>query len=202
MKKYLIGIAGLGALCAALAGCGGSNSGVNIPPQPTSAPNTQAYQQIEVLSRPAVKEVFERFVDHQITNAAEPYNDPTLQGEIMSFTDALRPPVASIGSDYGKALQGVLYPNEMIADLSQTGKAAYLGYETKGATGGGSTFGGRAVSDDVVTISLGALFGNTLPALGLQPDDKQENNCLTTDNVAQNPTQATSSTFPYLAGPH
>jgi hypothetical protein len=200
MKKQLIGIAGLGALCVALAACNSSGGGVNIPPPSPTTP--QSYQQIELLSRPAVKEVFERFVDHQITNAAEPYNDPTLQGEIQSFTDALRPPIPSLGTDYGKVLQSVLYPNEMIADLSQTGKAAYLGYETKGATGGGSTFGGRDIGDDVVGISLGALFGATLPALGLQPDDKQENNCLTTENLAINPTQVRSTTFPYLAGPH
>ena len=201
MQKHIIGIAGLGALCTALYGCSGGNSGVNIPaPAPTAK---VAYQQIELLSRPAVKEVFERFVDHQITNAAEPYNDPTLQGEIQTFTDALRPPVPAIGSDYGKALQSVLYPNVMIADLSQNGKAAYLGYETKGATGGGSTFGGRDIADNVVDISLGALFGNTLVKLGVQPEDNQENNCLTTQNVAQNPSQARGSTsFPYLAQPH
>ena len=45
-------------------------------------------------------------------------------------------------------LQAVLYPNVMKADLSQnTTKAAYLGYETGGATG--SKFGGRALDDDI-----------------------------------------------------
>ncbi|MGH7659530.1 MAG: DUF4331 family protein [Vulcanimicrobiaceae bacterium] len=194
MKRSLLTMLGAGAVAFGLAAC----SSTNTTPKPT----VQGYTQIELLSRPAVKEVFEKFVDHQTTNAAEPYNDPTLQGEIASFEDALRPPNAGLGTDYGKALQSVLYPNEMIADLSQTTKAAYLGYETKGATGAGSTFGGRDLSDNVVDISLGALFGNTLPTLGVQPEDNEENNCLTSQHVAQNPSQAKTGTFPYLAPPH
>ena len=202
--KFSIQLMAIGALGFGLAACGGGN-GVNTTPiagTGTSTSTTQ-YKQIELLSRPAVKELFEKFVDHQTTNASEPYADPTLQGEIQTLTDALRPPKPSVGSDYGKALAGVLYPNEMIADLSQTGGAAYLGNETGGATSAThSKFGGRAVTDDVIDISLGAVFGSTLPALGLQPEDNQENTCLTTDNVAINATQMPSGAFPYLHGPH
>jgi hypothetical protein len=156
-----------------------------------------------LLSRPAVKELFEKFVDHQISNASEPYADTTLQGEIQSFTDALRPPNATIGSDYGKALAGVLYPNWITADISQTGGAAYLGNETGGATSATkSTFGGRAITDDVIAISLGAVFGGTLPALKLQPEDNEENNCISNDNTPQRASQTPPATFPYLAVPH
>ena len=188
-----------GALAVGLAGCGGGN---NSPVVTTPVgPNATSYTQIELLSRPAVKELFEKFVDHQITNASEPYNDPTLQGEIQTFTDALRPPAG--GADYGKVLQSVLYPNEYVVDLSQTGPAAYLGKETGGATSTShSTFGGRAVTDDVIDISLGAVFGNTLPTLGLVADDHQENTCLSAENVAQNSSQMPTGTFPYLAPPH
>jgi hypothetical protein len=187
-----------GALAFAVTGCTG---GSTTPAAPYNAPKGGMYVQIERLSRPAVKELFEKFVDHQISNAAEPYNDPTLQGEIQSFTDALRPP--KNGADYGKTLASVLYPDEYTVDLSQTGGAAYLGNETGGATSATkSTFGGRGVTDDVIDISLGAVFGNTLPTLGLLPDDGQENNCLSKENLAQNPTQAPTATFPYLAGPH
>ena len=153
-----------------------------------------------MLSRPAVKELFEKFVDHQVTNAAEPYADATLQGEIQTLTDALRPPNTTAGSDYGRALASILYPNEMTADLSQTGVASYLGVETGGATGG--KFGGRAVTDDVIDISLGAVFGGTLAALHVQPEDNEENACISTDNVAQNATQKPTVSFPYLATPH
>jgi hypothetical protein len=194
MKRTLSFFA-MGAFGLVLAGCtGGSN---------TYTPVAHGYKQIELLSRPAVKELFEKFVDHQTTNAVEPYSDPTLQGEIQSFTDALRAPTG--GNDYGHALAGILYPNEMAADLSQTGAASYLAIETGGHFAPGhSTFGGRAVTDDVITISLGAVFGNTLPTLGVPGagEDHQENNCLTTDNVAQNATQMPTATFPYLPAPH
>jgi hypothetical protein len=196
--QHLRLILGAAALAVALGAC---NSGSSTPPPPIGFTAQTHYQQIELLSRPAVKELFEKFVDHQISNASEPYNDPTLQGEIQSFTDALRPP--KNGADYGAVLAKVLYPNEYTVDLSQTGGAAYLGNETGGATSATkSTFGGRAVTDDVIDISLGAVFGNTLPALGLVPDDGQENNCLTAQNIVQRPSQIPTTTFPYLAVPH
>jgi hypothetical protein len=195
--NYTLGLLAVGALGLALAGCGGNNAVNTVP----LAPQPGTYQQIELLSRPAVKELFEKFVDHQTTNAAEPYSDPTLQGEIQTFTDALRPPTG--GADYGKVLASVLYPNEYTVDLSQTGAAAYLGKETGGATSSThSTFGGRAVTDDVIDISLGAVFGSTLPTLGLVADDHQENNCLSAQNVAQRSSQTPTATFPYLAVPH
>jgi hypothetical protein len=198
--KHQLHILAIGMLGFGLAACGGGN--LNSTPLQQS-PLPQKYVQIELLSRPAVKELFEKFVDHQITNAAEPYSDPTLQGEIQTFTDALRPPNATLGSDYGKVLAAVLYPNWITADLSQTGGAAYLGNETGGATSATkSTFGGRAITDDVIAISLGAVFGNTLGALHLQPEDNEENNCISNDNTPQRSTQTPTSTFPYLAAPH
>jgi hypothetical protein len=199
MKHFAL-LLGAGTLALALGACGGGGSTSPTAPTTNTASGTK-YTQIELLSRPAVKELFEKFVDHQTTNAAEPYNDPTLQGEIQSFTDALRPPTAS--TDYGKALAGVLYPNEYTVDLSQTGGAAYLGNETGGATSTTkSTFGGRAVTDDVIDISLGAVFGKTLPTLGLIGDDGEENNCLSSENLAQAATQVPTAAFPYLAVPH
>ena len=87
----------------------------------------------------------------------------------------------------------------MLADLSQTGvKAAYLGAETGGATG--SKFGGRGLNDDVIDISLGAIFGNTIPALKLAPDDGKESKCLTTDNVGPGGHHFTDA-FPYIGAP-
>jgi hypothetical protein len=200
MMKIAFNVLAIGALGFGLAACGGgSSSGV-----PNTGQNGQtAYTQIELLSRPAVKELFENFVDHQTTNISEPYNDTTLKTEIKGFTDALRPPNTTLGSDYGAAIQGVLYPNELVADISQTGTAAYLGNETGGATSATkSTFGGRALTDDVIDISLGVVFGNTLSALKLQPEDNEENNCLTTDHIGINTSQTPATTFPYLHAPH
>ncbi len=99
-------------------------------------------------------------------------------------------------------LQAILIPDEIAVDLSQsTTTAAYLGVETGGATG--SKYGGRGLGDDVIDIDLGAIFGKTLSALGLVPDDGKASPCLTTDNV---PSQAVadhiSTTFPYVGTPH
>jgi hypothetical protein len=161
-----------------------------IPPSSTPAATT--YTQIELLSRPAVKEAFELFDDHNKTNRSEPYDDPVLKSQIKSFALNFR------NQKTAATLQAVLYPNVMKADLSQNvTTASYLGYETGGATG--SKFGGRALSDDVIDISLGALFGNTLSALGLIPDDHKEAPCLTTDNVGYD--KMNTTTFPYIQSP-
>jgi len=178
------------ALALVFAGCnGGGHIGL---PGPGATP--QHYVQIELLARPAVKEAFEAFANHDVTNRIEPYGNQStdpLFSSIGSFTDAFRAP------QYGTTLQAVLYPNEMIADLSQAGPAAYLGVETGGATGG--KFGGRALGDDVIDISLGAIFGNTLSALSLVADDHKEAPCLTTDNVGYD--KANTATFPYIQAP-
>ena len=91
----------------------------------------------------------------------------------------------------------VLTPDVMKVDLSQSGPAAYLGVETGGFTGG--RFGGRKLSDDVVDIDLGAIFGNVIPALGLAPDDGRELPQFTSDNVSFQGNQL--NVFPYLAPP-
>lgn len=150
-----------------------------------------SYIQIELLARPAVKEAFEAFESHDKTNRREPYEDPTLRAQIGSFSQNFR------SATIAGALQATLYPNEMKIDLSQnTPTAAYLGVESGGATG--SKFGGRALSDDIIDLSLGAIFGNTLVYLGV-PDDKKELPCLTTDNVGY--VGKSTTTFPYIQGP-
>ena len=191
--KFSLHLLAVGALGFGLAACGGGSNSVHTTPV---APQT--FTQIELLSRPAVKELFEKFVDHQTSNASEPYADTTLQTQIKGLTDALRPPKASVGSDYGAALASILYPNEMTADLSQSGNASYLGVETGGATGG--KFGGRKLTDDVVTTSLGIVFGNTISALGLAPDDGNEIPTLTDDHVGPGGKHFIAS-FPYLGAP-
>ncbi len=164
--------------------------------------NQSQYQQIERLARPAVKELFQQFANHDTTNRtspyAQPYSSQSLYQEIGSFTTAVagRPTVAA-------ALQQILIPDVVTADLSNlVDKASYLGVETGGATGG--KFGGRGLTDDVIDISLGAVFGNTLAALKVVPEDNKEVPCLTTDNV---PSQAakdniSATTFPYVGAPH
>jgi hypothetical protein len=182
-------------LAGAIVGGCTSNAGVFNPQAERvglSPSGSTVYKQIELLSRPAVKEVFELFEDHNKTNRAEPYADPVLQAQIESFTLMFR------SKKNAETLQAILYPNVLKADLSQdVTTASYLGYETGGATG--SKWGGRALDDDVVDISLGAIFGNTLSALGLIPDDKKEAPCLSEDNVAYD--KSNTKTFPYIQAP-
>lgn len=194
MFKNIIMGAVLGSAVALVVTACSSSGTIPNPPSAAGGGTQGKYVQIELLSRPAVKEAFENFTDHDTTNRTEPYNDPTLQGEIGTFTTT----VAGRSAANAATLQAVLYPNEMQADLSSAAtKAAYLGVETGGATG--STFGGRSLTDDTIKISLNAIFGNTLSALGLIPDDGKESPCLIDDHVAA--TNQTSATFPYAQGP-
>lgn len=154
-----------------------------------------SYAQIERLARPAVKEAFESFDNHDKTNRSAPTDDPALADAIVSFTTT----AAGRSAATAGVLKAVLTPDELLADLSQTGvKAAYLGTETGGATG--SKFGGRGLADDVIDISLGAIFGNTVSALKLAPDDGKESKCLTSDNVGATGHHFTDA-FPYIGAP-
>ena len=94
--------------------------------------------------------------------------------------------------------------DDLIASLGGFHRSwlVYLGIETGGATG--NTFGGRWLNDDVVKISLGAIFGNTLSALGVVPDDGHESWCLSDQNLSSGEGQFQSygSTFPYVNAPY
>jgi|SRR5579872_90508 len=182
----------VGVAIAALTGCGGGTS-TAIQPKPIPPGATQ-YIQIERLARPAVKEAFEMFARHDQTNRSSPYADPILPGDIVTFMTTAAGRDAATAS----AIQSILIPDEMVADLSQSASdGAYLGIETGGATG--NKFGGRGLDNDVIAISLGAIFGNTLSALGVVPDDHHESPCLTNDNVPYDKTP--NAAFPYLDPP-
>ena len=162
----------------------------------TGSPYGAAYTQIERLARPAVKEAFEAFDQHDATNRSAPTNDPALADAIVDFTKK----VAGRSDATAAVLKAVLIPDEMSADLSQENvKAAYLGSETGGATG--SKFGGRGLSDDVIDISLGAIFGTTVSALKLAPDDGKESKCLTSDNIDASGHRFLGY-FPYVGKPN
>jgi len=157
------------------------------------------YYQEERLARPAVKELFEEYGTHEGSNHVAPYNDIYLTNAIPRFNTA----VSMRSSKISSLFSAILVPDELSADISQTGvPAAYLGVETGGLTG--SKFGGRGLTDNIVDISLGTVFGNVIPAaLKLAPDDHHENNCLTSQHVTsgQGGTQ-TQSSFPFFANPH
>ncbi|GAC1585698.1 MAG: hypothetical protein NVS3B28_08760 [Candidatus Velthaea sp.] len=193
----------LSALGLGLAACSTNNDSVRLTPQPPAPGQATAqYVQIERLSRPAIKEVFEKFVDHQKSNAIEPYQDDLLKNSIVATEDFVRygPGGPAAGTpDYGKDIAGVVYPDEYLVDLAQT-TGSFLGTETV------KNFGGRQPNEDVIGTELAVLFGTAISdgTLGVvldKPDNKQ-NNCLKTQNLALNPTQASGPAFPYLPKPH
>jgi hypothetical protein len=194
IKNILIGAALGGLLTVSVSACNGGSQ--NIGPIVNTG-SAASYIQIELLSRPAVKEAFESFADHDPTNRAEPYNDQTIQNDIVSFAEN----TAGRSATTANTLKAVLYPNEMQIDLSSSATTAgYLGVETGGKVG--TTFGGRSLTDDTIDVSLSAIFGNALSALGVAPDDGKESPCLATDNLpAAVPAYQASSTFPYSQGP-
>lgn len=186
-----------------LAGCAGT--GTVAPPKSnviglwatTNVKSGISYNQMDRLANPVVNEVFATVANgrHKTNDLATPDNDVmNLKNDINDFMVN----VAGRSQATANVVTSVLIPDTMKADLSQSGNAAYLGYETNGATGG--KFGGRALTDDVVDISLGIVFGNTVSALGLAADDGHEINTLTSDNVGSGGKHFTS-TFPYLGTP-
>lgn len=199
MRNQVIVFAALYAIVVGGTSCssGGSNN-VGAFNNGAGAP----YVQIERLARPAVKEATQPFAQHDDTNRTSPWQQPyssqSLYNAIGSFTTT----VAGRDAKHAQTLQALLIPDEIAVDLSQTTtKAAYLGVETGGVTG--SKYGGRALSDDVIDIDLGAIFGTTLSDLGLIPDDGKASPCLTTDNVGYNQAaKKNTNVFPYVGAPN
>ena len=194
MKSKLTLVAGAGLIVmAVLTGCNSGNSG--LPGGGGGGGNQTTYRQIDRLARPVVNEVLATVANnrHLVNDINNPTDDPgELRNDIEAF---LSHPQHRRSAAIRNVIKNVLVPDVMIADLSKPGPAAYLGVETGGATGG--TFGGRKLTDDVVDISLGIVFGNTVPALGLAPDDNKEIPSLTSDNVGPGAKHFTNS-FPYF----
>lgn len=191
------------ALAVVLAGCGGTNGNNKQLGQirmwtTTSVPaGGSTFTQRDRLANPVVNEVFATVANdrHKTNNEIAPTGDPAeLANDIQSFMTG----TAGRSQAITDVVKAVLVPDVMLADLSKPGPASYLGVQTNGATGG--TFGGRALTDDVVDISLGVVFGNTISALGLAPDDGNAILTLTSDNVGAGGKNFTN-TFPYLGSP-
>lgn len=205
MNVNVIKVAGFaaGLLGAALlAGCGSSRNG-NSGPQLGSVngtPTPHVFVQIDRLSRPAINEVFATVANdrhaqnHTFNSPIDDAGPNGLQSDIQSFMTG----TAGRSQAITDVVKAVIVPDVMKVDLTQQGvPAAYLGVETKGATG--SKFGGRDLHDDVIKTSLGIIFGNTIPALGLAKDDGKEIPTLADDNVPYD--KHVTDTFPYVGAP-
>ncbi len=188
MKRTLTGFCAMTGVLgiAVLTGCGGGGGDQKI------------YTQVDRLARPAVNEVFATVLNgrHKANDEDSPTDDNgSLANDIQSFMTG----TAGRSQAITDVVKAVLSPDVIIADLKDNSTtAAYLGVETGGATG--NKFGGRALGDDIIDTSLGVIFGGTIPALGLAPDDGKEIATLTSDNVDASGKHFTA-TFPYLGSP-
>jgi hypothetical protein len=179
-RAVVLGI--IAALAAALAGCSSSsnNGGQHV------------FTQIDRLGRPAVNEVFATVANnrHQINDTDNPTDDHSqLSNDIQTFMTT----AAGRSQATTDVVKAVLVPDVLKVNLNGAAPG-YLGVETGNA---GATFGGRALTDDVIDTSLGVIFGNTVSALGLAPDDGKEIPALTTDNVGDG-AKHFQGTFPYV----
>ena len=164
----------------------------------SAGPRGIQFNQQDRLARPAVNEALATVAldHHKANNMVNPTGDATTIGlDIFAF---MKFP-AGRSDAIANALVSILVPDVMVADLNNmTDKASYLGIESGGFTGG--TFGGRALTDDVIDLDLGAIFGGTIPALIKSiPDDMKELPFFATDNTPAHTDYL--STFPYLGNP-
>ncbi len=193
----------LTALGVAITGCGGKGAapapaGTKIGLWTTTGVRTgSVFVQQDRLANPVINEVFATFANnrHKINNLGAPTNEKNeLTNDVQSFMVG----VAGRSQAITNVVKAVVIPDIMIADLGVNAGGAYLGVQTGGATG--SLAGGRELTDDVVDTSLGIVFGNTISALGLAPNDGNAIPALTTDNVGVGGKHFTG-TFPYLGAP-
>lgn len=190
-------VAAFAAGCAFLALAGCSND-------PTlTGTNTGTFIQIDRVGRPALNTIFVPFAQHAANDRGTAAKDQQVLGpELSTFmtqTAGRSPAVAAAA----ESLLLTRNADVLLADFSQPGNAGYLGVETSGKIG--QVFGGRALTDDVMTADLGIAFGNTLVTAGLVADDGKENNGqngtpnLTSANVV--PVRHSTAVFPYLGAP-
>lgn len=169
------------------------------------------FQQIDRVGRPGVNVIFAPWANHDKNSRSAPSQDATLiKADIGTFMTGTAGRSAAISS----YVQTLLAPDVLIADLSSSATTAtYLGSETggklgtTGTFGTGSTFGGRALSDDVMTANLSLAFGNSVVLLTAGtsspiPDDLKEQ-ATTPDLTSAHVTAVrhATSTFPYLGAP-
>ena len=152
----------------------------------TAAPTDRAFNQVQRLGNPLVSEVFLAKRDHAFHGSTAPTIDvAAFTPSIRSFADN----VAGRDSTVGKTLAAVLLPDELLVQSDKD--TASAGWLTWALANG---WGGRKLTDDVVTAGLQAIFGALLDPNNTSPG-------LSDDHVDANDVPFTP-TFPYLAAAH
>lgn len=193
MSNQLLTRLAAGLVLIMAAACSDSETGT-----PTSITGTHAitsrenrsYTQRERLGNPLVSEVMIRKARHHDHNTGLPSTD------VAEFRDDLTGFVTGVaGRDqaYAEVIAGALLPDVLVTyprrdNINPGTPVFWLSWVFGG-------YGGRRLTDDVVDIGLGAIFGSLLG------NTNHVSPGLTTDNVGANDA-AFGTTFPYLATAH
>lgn len=163
-----------------------------LTPQPNaevaanSAAAARLYSQRDRLANPLVSEVMVVKARHDKYNFGIPRTDVAMwTNDLTGFVTG----VAGRSPAYASTIAGALLPDMLLTYPKRDGKPVFW---LSWVFGG---YGGRSLTDDVVDIGLGAIFGTLLG----NPDNVTPG--LTTDNVTANDVPFRSS-FPYLAAAH
>lgn len=185
MKTKCIGLL---AVLASLA-CSDASSPTQLLPGEATLEQTSANPasiQAERLGNPLVSEVMVVKRRHAQYNYDTPRTDVARwTGDLVGFVTG----VAGRDAAYANVIAGALLPDMLITYPKRDGKPVFW---LSWVFGG---YGGRSLTDDVVDIGLGAIFGNLLG------NNNNVTPGLTTDNVSANDSPF-RSTFPYLAAAH
>jgi hypothetical protein len=152
----------------------------------------RTFNQVQRLGNPLVSEVLLLKRDHLFHGSTAPEADvANLAPKVRGFVAAFRPNATTLQN----AIAATLLPDVLTVDTSQPqSTAGYLSYALSPT---GTGYGGRKLTDDVVDISLSAVFSDLLDAT--QAACKPFALPLCTDNVGSH--GAFTATFPYLATP-
>ena len=185
-------VAGFAALLALATACSeaADERGLVTGTRAVAARENRVYTQRERLGNPLVSEVMIRKARHHEHNTGLPNTD------VADFTDDLTGFITGVaGRDaaYASAVAGALLPDVLVTypkrdNANPATPVFWLSWVFNG-------YGGRALSDDVVDIGLGALFGSLLG------NTNNVSPGLTSDNVGSNDV-AFGGSFPYLAPGH
>jgi hypothetical protein len=172
------------ALLAFAAACSSDTAtGTNITDVPAS------FNQVQRLGNPLVSEVLLLKRDHAFHGSSNPSDDvANFSVPVKGFIAQFRPAATGLQT----AIASTLLPDMLQVQTDQAqSTAGYLSYVLSGT---GKGYGGRKLTDDVVDISLTAVFSDLLDPT--QYVCKPFTLPLCTDNVPSH--GGSTTTFPYL----
>lgn len=170
-------------------GCSDSKQPDNISgPDVSSVVSAETtYRQVEQFGNPLVSEVTIVKARHTEYDRTMPYNQAAFIPETENFIRT----VGGRPADYATTVAGLLYPDMLMVETRHPENTA--GYQSIALASG---WGGRKLPDDVVDISLVAVFSSLLDPRGASCPPFELPLC--TDNVDAND-KAFLATFPYFA---